>query len=1089
MYAFGDTTEDIGAYGNGPVQAAGSDEFGVYFDVGIIPDASNVGIIIHNPTAEGGDQKDPGPNEFVNPRREGGEYWALSGVDALYTARPKSGQQAGVVPASYARIHYYRPDGHYRDWAVYSFGSSEEPDNYDEGPTFPTGTDSYGTFYDIKLTPSPIDLGFIVHNTVTKIKDPGPDMHLAVPEHAEAWTISGEATVYTSRPSVSAHILNSELSKQQAFWIDRSTVTIQPIYFESNLSYALVYSPRADLKVTRRGSLSGAADTFALAPFEAGLTAAQSAKYPQLARYAVFHFEREVDVGRLKQILKGQVALAAADASGELKYLTGVQQAGALDDLFAFNGKLGASFFEEEVRVSVWAPTAQAMTLLLFRREADHAPEISVDMQENEGVWSASGDSSWRGKYYLYKVLVYVPNQCVLVENIVTDPYSADLALNGTRSRLTDLRDAKTKPHGWDESSPPNLAEKNDLSIYELHVRDFSINDESVAAEHRGTYLAFTNPGTNGMQHLKKLAEAGLKAVHLLPTLHFGCVNEDKSTWKSPGDLSHYRSDGQEQQAAIAQIQTEDGFNWGYDPVHYFAPEGSYAVDPSERVREYREMVKALHDAGLRVVQDQVFNHTNSSGQAKDSVLDKIVPGYYYRLDADGNVENGSCCSDTASEHRMMEKLMIDAVVQNAREYKIDGFRFDLMGFHFVYNMQHVQQALSELTIKRDGVDGSKIYLYGEGWETGTPAHNALGPNASQANMYGTGIGTFNDRIRDGIRGGGPFSEARIQGFATGLFTDPSEYTNQSQASSDQRWSLLLLTDWIKDGLAGNMRDFTFVDRTGETVKASQVEYNGQGAGYTASPVENINFCSVHDNQTLFDAVQLKSPSPGSVQDGSDPMMMRARRQVMAMSLVALGQGVPFFLAGDDMLRSKDMDSDSFDSGDWFNKLDFTYQSNNWGVGLPLATKNLGNWPLMQPLLADPALKPRQTHIAYARDAFRELLAIRESSRLFRMRSLEEVQSHLQFFNYGPQQRPGLIIMVLNTNGEDYGTYQHVLAAFNATRETIYFGIDPLKGLALRLHPVQANSSDAIVRGSAFDSGSGTLSVPGLTTAVFVGEQ
>ncbi|MDQ2841634.1 MAG: pullulanase-type alpha-1,6-glucosidase, partial [Acidobacteriota bacterium] len=947
VYAFGDTTEDTGGYDTGPMQAAGADDFGVYFNVGIISDASNVGIIIHNPTADGGDQKDPGPNEFVNPRSEGGEYWALSGVDALYAARPKSGQQAGTVPPGYARIHYYRPDGHYRDWAVYSFGSSEEPDNYDEGPTFATGTDSYGAFYDVKLTTAPIDLGFVVHNTATKMKDPGPDMHLAVSEHNEGWAISGDATVYLSRPSASTHILNGELAKQQAFWIDRSTVAIQPIYFESNLRYSLVYSPRADLKVTRAGSLSGTSDTFALISSGAGLTAAQMTKYPQLTRYAVFHFESEVDVGRLKQILKGQVALAAVDASGELKYLTGVQQAGVLDDLFAFDGKLGASFCEEEVRVSVWAPTAQVVKLLLFDGEADHAPEISVDMQENEGVWSASGDSSWQGKYYLYSVSVYVPSRCVVIENIVTDPYSADLALNGTRSRITDLGDPQTKPHGWDESSSPNLDEKNDLSIYELHVRDFSINDESVTTEHRGTYLAFTNPGTNGMQHLKKLAEAGLKAVHLLPTFHFGSVNEDKSTWKSPGDLSPYPRDGQEQQAAIAQIQSEDGFNWGYDPVHYLAPEGSYAVNPSERVREYREMVKGLHGAGLRVVQDQVFNHTNSSGQAGDSVLDQIVPGYYYRLDADGNVEDGSCCSDTASEHRMMEKLMIDAVVQNAREYKIDGFRFDLMGFHFVYNMQHMQQALSKLTIERDGVDGSKVYLYGEGWETGTPAHNALGPNASQVNMYGTGIGTFNDRIRDGIRGGGPFSEVRIQGFATGLFTDPSEYTNQSQASSDQQWSLLLQADWIKASLAGNMRDFTFVDRTGETVKASQVQYNGQGAGYCASPVEIVNFCSVHDNQTLFDAVQLKSASPRM--DGSDSMMARARRQVTAMSLVALGQGVPFFLAGDDMLRSKDMDADSFDSSDWFNKLDFTYQSNNWGIGLPIASKNLGNWPFMQP--------------------------------------------------------------------------------------------------------------------------------------------
>ena len=306
-------------------------------------------------------------------------------------------------------------------------------------------------------------------------------------------------------------------------------------------------------------------------------------------------------------------------------------------------------------------------------------------------------------------------------------------------------------------------------------------------------------------------------------------------------------------------------------------------------------------EAGLRVIQDVVFNHTSASGEGPNSNLDEVVPGYYHRLDANGHLETGSCCADTASEHRMMEKLMIDSLVLNAREYKIDGFRFDIMNFHFTYNMQNIQRALAALTPRNSGVDGSKIYLYGEGWNFGDTGNDQIGPSARQANLYGSGIGTFNDRIRDGIRGGGPFSDQRVQGFATGLFTDPSDYTNANTSTADQRNQLLQESDWIRVALTGNLRDYTLVSSSGASVTGAQVDYNGQQAGYAKTPTEVINYASVHDNQDLFDAVQLKSSA-------ADDIATRERRQVLAMSMVELGQGVPFFYAGDDMLRSKDMD-------------------------------------------------------------------------------------------------------------------------------------------------------------------------------------
>lgn len=619
------------------------------------------------------------------------------------------------------------------------------------------------------------------------------------------------------------------------------------------------------------------------------------------------------------------------------------------------------------------------------------------------------------------------------------------------------------------------------MSLYELHIRDFSVNDLTVPPAHRGMYEAFADQNSDGMKHLRALARSGLKAVHIMPSFHFASVNEDKSTWKTTGDLSQYPPDGTQQQAAVAAIQGSDAYNWGYDPVHYMTPQGSYAIVPENRVREYRTMVMGLHKAGLRVVQDVVFNHTSAYGEGPNSNLDEVVPGYYHRLDANGNLETGSCCPDTASEHRMMEKLIVDTLVLNAREYKIDGFRFDIMSFHFLYNMRHIQAALRALTPEKDGLDGTKIYLYGEGWNFGDTVNNQIGPHAGQLDLYGYGIGTFNDRIRDGIRGGSPFSDQRVQGFATGLFTDPSDYTNQNSPPAGQLNQLFQYADWIRVGLTGNLRDYSFTNSAGITVTGAQVDYNGQPAGYTATPIESVNYCSVHDNQDLFDAVQLKSSF-------SDSIGTRARRQVMAMSLVLLGQGVPFFQGGDDMLRSKDMDQNSYDSGDWFNKIDWSGNTANWGIGLPLASQNGGQWPIMMPLLSNPAYTPQPQDIAYSSDAFREFMQIRYSSGLFRMPTFDEVQLNLSFLNSGPNQIPGLIVMKLDANGGDYGNYQHTLVVFNATNQPVTFTDASLQGIHFHLHPVQLGSSDMLTRQSTFDSERAAATIAGLTTAVFVSE-
>ncbi|MDQ2776696.1 MAG: pullulanase-type alpha-1,6-glucosidase [Acidobacteriota bacterium] len=1096
LYTWNASTEN-NSWCQSEVAVTGFDNFGVYFDISINraqgTPAGQLGFIINNCT--NGGAKDPGSNQYLQVTQYN-EAWVLSGDSTVYTAQPSKPTPSGTV-----RIHYYRPDSKYSGWALYTWNASTENNSWCQSEVAVTGTDSYGVYFDVAVNPaqgSPVgQLGFIINNcSEGGTKDPGPNQYLQVTQYSEAWVISGDSNVFTTQPTA-GQIAGAGLYQHQAFWIDRTTIAIPGAERQSGWTYSLVYSLTAGLSISNSGALAGGT---ALPLTPSAFTPAEAAQYPQLAGYAVFHLAPSAQLSTLKQVLTGQSVVAAADSTGNLKYASGVQDAGVLDDLFYYPGHLGTGFSHGQLSTRVWAPTAQSVKLLLYAHQSDTTPAQTIPMTAENGVWTVRGQTSWKGEYYLYDVTVYVPSLLQIVENIVSDPYSADIALNGAKTRITDLKDESTKPPGWDESSSPYLDSTNDFSVYELHVREFSVADTSVPEDYRGTYLAFTSPTTYGMTHLRRLAKAGLKAVHLMPTFHTGSVNEDKSTWQSPGDLSGYPPDGTEQQVAVTNVQNSDGYDFGYDPVHYFAPNGGYAFNPDNRVLEYRQMVMGLHDAGLRVVQDVVFNHTYAAGQNTFSVLDEIVPGYYYRLDANGNIETASCCLDTASEHRMMEKLMIDNVVHNAVQYKIDGFRFDDMSLHFVYNMRHIQQALAKLTLDDDGVDGSKVYLYGEGFQN--PESAALGVNATQENLYGMGIGTFNDRIRDGIRGGSSFSNTaeQVQGFATGLFTDPSAYTTATvgQNLSDQKTNLNLEADWIRIGLAGNLRDFTFVDSAGSTVRGSEVLYNGQPTGYAASPVEAVNYCSVHDNQTLFDAIQLKSALPGTTASGGDTIAMRTRRQVLAMSVIALGQGVPFFFGADDLLRSKDMDYNSYNSGDWFTKINWIYQgdrpsqslfaeeSNNWGIGLPLANVNQSQWPFMQPLLANPALKPTPDNISSAAEAFQTFLRIRGSSQLFHMASLAEVQNNLHFLNTGASQIPGLIVMKLDANGGAYGIYRHVVVVFNATLGTVNFQSDRLKGLNLRLHPLQAISADAQTRASSVNDDTGTVTVNGLTTAVFV---
>jgi pullulanase len=475
---------------------------------------------------------------------------------------------------------------------------------------------------------------------------------------------------------------------------------------------------------------------------------------------------------------------------------------------------------------------------------------------------------------------------------------------------------------------------------------------------------------------------------------------------------------------------------------------------------------------------DVVYNHTHAAGLVAYSVLDRIVPGYYQRLNVDGAVETSTCCANTASEHRMMEKLVADDLVHWARDYKVDGFRFDLMGHHMRSNLERWRAALDALAPATSGVDGPRVLLYGEGWDFGEVSGNKRGVNATQKNLAGTGVGSFNDRIRDAVRGGSPFTDRREQGFATGLFTMPGEF---NRGGEGDRTKLLGLCDRIRVGLAGNLASYAFTDARGAATTGAALA----GTGYAAMPREAVNYAEAHDNETLWDKVMLAAPA-------SATLAQRVRMQLLALSVPALGQGLPFFHAGGELLRTKSMDADSYDSGDWFNRIDWSMTTNHWGMGLPGAEKNRDRWPLMRPLLARADLVPHRAEIALASGAFRDFLRVRTSTPLFRLRTADEVQARVRFLNTGPLQQPGLIVMTLSdavAGRTALGSaWKHVVVLFNAGPGEVTFRYPGLSQVAFALHPAQAGGADPVVKQARFDRAQGAITVPGLTTAVFVGE-
>ncbi|MGW0862712.1 pullulanase-type alpha-1,6-glucosidase [Streptomyces sp. NPDC002611] len=1046
LYAWGDLADGEATPWPESHPFTGRDAYGAFAYVKLKPGASNVNFLVIDKDGD----KDVSADRTIDVTKTG-EVWIEQGKETVRTEKPAADYPA--PDKTKAVLHYHRADGKYDGWGLHVWTGAANPTDW-SNPLKPVKTDTYGAVFEVPLTDGATSLSYILHKGDEKDLPSDQSLDLKANGH-EVWLVSGQEKYLLPQPVGAAAAL--DLTTSKAVWIDRNTLAWNGS--DAAASTQLLYARDGSIAV-KDGALTGDAKRLRLARTE--LTDAQKARFPHLKAYDAWTVDPR-DRDRVREALRGQVVATQHAANGAVLAATGVQLAGVLDDLYnATKADLGPTFSHGRPTLSLWAPTAQRVSLEIG--------DSTVPMRRDAttGVWSATGPKSWKGKPYRYVVKVWAPSVREVVTNKVTDPYSLALTADSERSLVVDLGDGSLAPRGWKSLKKPEAVPLRDAQIQELHIRDFSVEDRT--AKHPGGYLAFTDQDSDGSKHLRELAKAGTSYVHLLPAFDIATIPEKKADQAGVDcDLASYPADSDKQQECVGKIAAKDAYNWGYDPYHYTVPEGSYATDPDGTARtvQFREMVKALNDDGLRVVMDVVYNHTAASGQERTSVLDRIVPGYYQRLLADGSVANSTCCANTATENAMMGKLVVDSIVTWAKQYKVDGFRFDLMGHHPKANILAVRGALDALTLAKDGVDGKKIILYGEGWNFGEIADDARFEQATQKNMAGTGIATFSDRARDAVRGGGPFDEdPGVQGFASGLYTDPNS-SQHNGTPAEQKARLLHYQDLIKVGLSGNLAGYRFTDTDGKEVTGADVDYNGQPAGYAAAPGDALAYADAHDNESLFDALAFKLPATTSASD-------RARMQVLAMATATLSQGPALSQAGTDLLRSKSLDRNSYDSGDWFNAVHWNCaDGNGFGRGLPMAADNKDKWPYGKPLLS--TVKVGCEQIEGTSAAYRDLLRIRSAEPAFSLSTAGQVQSKLSFPLSGKEETPGVITMRLGD----------LVVVFNATPERREQRVTALAGTGYRLHPVQAAGADPTVKSSAYAAESGTFAVPGRTVAVF----
>jgi pullulanase len=562
-----------------------------------------------------------------------------------------------------------------------------------------------------------------------------------------------------------------------------------------------------------------------------------------------------------------------------------IKKVRSFDDYPVYRGNdLGVTYSPGETIFKIWAPTATAVKLKLYAAgDGGKATQTLQLNKADQGVWEITVDKDLKNQYYTFQVNI---NGKWLRER--PDIYARAVGVNGKRGMVVDMR--STDPKNWTKDKKPAQKNFTDIIIYELHIRDLSISPNS-GIQHKGQFLGLAETGTKspdgestGLAHIKEL---GVTHVHLLPSFDFNSVDETK-----PGA----------------------NYNWGYDPLNYNVPEGSYATDPYDgnvRIREFKQMVQALHANGLRVILDVVYNHTSDTS----SNFNQFVPGYFYRHTAKGAYSNGTGCgNETASEKAMMRKYMIESVVYWAKEYHLDGFRFDLMGVHDIETMNGISAALHQ-------VDPT-IFIYGEGWTAGnSPLPEDL--RAVKKNAYKLDkIAVFNDDMRDGIKGG--WSDVKAKGFVSGA--------------------------------AGNAESVKFgIVASTQHPQVDYTKVNYSKAPWAAEPYQTINYVSCHDDNTLFDRLKISNP------DVSEVDLIKMDK--LSNAIVLTSQGVAFLHAGAEILRTKQGIANSFNSPDSINQLDWSRKAKykevfNYYKGLIALRKN-------HPAFRMPLTQMIQSHLKF----------------------------------------------------------------------------------------------------------------------------
>ncbi|MBC2034660.1 type I pullulanase [Listeria booriae] len=804
--------------------------YGEYSKIAVL-DADGIqnelGFLIKNGSGWGGDRDIPS-DRYISTKEGITEVWLEYG-NADIATKPANVADLPKHDALDVTFYYHRDDNDYNNWFVHAWAdgaTGTQTVNFTDGETDGDWQSVKATF-DAGAGASLSDLGFIIANNADgDWKKDGTDddrmIYLFTDDgKAEVWIVSGDKTNYRN-PNF------ADATKQ--------------IKTASLASFK-------EIKVTLNRDVTDLDLTGAVTLDEDGAPVTISGIRKDSANGHVFYVETSQD-------LPIQTALTVkVDGFGEkLIDTTSIVRNPEFDAKYAYTGSepLGATYEAEQSVWRLWAPTAAQVKLTVYQDSMPNSPVAqSYDMTPKaQGIWEFSAKVP-SGTAYTYD-LVFADGK----KTVSQDPYAKAATANGNRSVILDP--AEMVPANWETSRMPAFTNPTDAIIYEMHIRDFSIANKDTV--NKGKYLGVIQEGTKtangdptGIDYLKTL---GITHVQILPMFDYASLNEENHQSAS------------EQLGALP-------YNWGYDPKNYNVPEGSYSTNPynpATRIQEAKQMVQGLHSNGLRVIMDVVYNHVFDAGAHS---FEKTVPGYYFRYGSDGKLSNGTGVgNDTASERQMMRKYMVDSVAYWAKEYHMDGFRFDLMGIHDVDTMNAIKAELNK-------IDPSIIVL-GEGWDLNTPLDADKKANQKNASKM-PNIAHFNDSIRDAIKGSTWGGQEAEPGFVNGA----------------QGKETLL----AKNILAGSLRN------------------QGQGIYDFSNPGQVVQYAEAHDNLTLWDKLSYSNPN--------DTDQDKKKMQQLATDIVLLSQGVPFIHAGQEFFRTKDRDENSYQSSDAINKLDWERYAEN----------------------------------------------------------------------------------------------------------------------------------------------------------------